>query len=479
MTLLRRLTAPLTAFFGAVRRLGLRALVLTFATMALINIAFVAVASLSGEKQRQTLLAPPIMSQAAAAANLMDALGPEQRRMGLDALNSPVLRVAITPDFLKTPSVEDPEPVFVPLIAAYAAVLGDREFSVYLRDQSPWSVLRRAKLTDDLIVVMRLADGSGLVVEAGESFRRVLGVFGISIVFSAASLVLIGLMAWASVSYARPLARLAAASETVAERIDAGVDVEPLPEAGPKPVRDLAAALNLMQARLGRLMAERTTTLAAIAHDMRTYLTRLRMRSEFIDDLAQREKAVRDLEDMTQLLEDALWLGKSVAETPARQRLALGAWLGGFVARRAEIGEPVTLALEGDADPAAQSAIVEVAAPELMRALNNLVDNALRYAGAATVRVDAAAAETVAIEVLDDGPGVPEAFLERMSDPFTRSEGSRSRDTGGAGLGLAIAKALVERVGGALRLANRAEGGLRARIELPRVAPSDKSGAEP
>ncbi|MEL6978244.1 MAG: HAMP domain-containing sensor histidine kinase [Pseudomonadota bacterium] len=477
MTALRPLTAPFAALAKNVRDLGLRALVLAIGALALLNVAFVAVATLMGEKQSQTLLAPPIMSQAAAAANLMDALEAEKRVMALDALSSPMLRMEIAPDFSQTPAVENPAPVFVPIISAYAAVLGERAFSIYARDEPRWGLLRRAHLTDDLIIVMRLADGSGLVVEAGASFRRAVGVYGLAIAFSVASMVLIGLMAWASLSYARPLARLAAASETFAERIDAGDDVDALPETGPKPVRDLAIALNLMRARLRRLMAERTTTLAAIAHDMRTYLTRLRMRSEFIGDARQREKAVRDLEDMTQLLEDALWLGESAAAPPPRERIALGEWLAAYVAQRAELGEPVVLRRAArDADPAAgaaPAAIVDAAAPELARALNNLVDNALRYAGEATLRLDAAAPESIAIEVLDRGPGVPEAFLERMTDPFARLEASRSRDTGGAGLGLAIAKALVERVGGTVSLANRDGGGFRARMILPRAAPPE------
>ncbi|MEO1330866.1 MAG: ATP-binding protein [Pseudomonadota bacterium] len=472
MTALSQWTTPLAAFWRGVRQIGLRALFLAIAALALLNLGFIIAATTLGGKQGETLVAPPIVSQAAAAANLMDALEPETRRMALEAINSPTLRLAIRPTFAATPAIEEPAPAFVPIIAAYGAMLGEREFRVYLRSASSWNPLRFARLNDDIIIVMRLADGSGLVVEAGEAFQRAVAVYGMILFFGVISLVLIGFASWAALSYARPLARLAAASEAFSDRIDAGADVPELHETGPKAVRDLAAALNDMRARLRQLMAERMTTLAAIAHDMRTYLTRLRMRCEFIDDAAQREKAVRDLEDMAQLLEDALWLGKSGVENPERARLNVGAWLHDFAARRQELGEPVALCpttAEDVADPDGTTPlIVEIAPTDLSRALNNLVDNALRYAGEATLSVDAAHEDAIAIDVLDRGPGVPDAFLQRMTDPFIRQEPSRSRDTGGAGLGLAIAKALIERAGGRLRLDNRSLGGFSARIELPR-----------
>lgn len=463
MNALWRFLQPLVSFVGGVRRLGLRAIVLTIAAMAVLNISILTVLSLTSRNFDQRLIAPPIMRQAAAAAALMDGLGPDERRVALAALNSPVLRFSLTPDFSETPPVQNPAPVFVPVLAAYAAVLGDRAFSVYLRVEKGFWFWRSAALTDDLIIVMRLADGSGLVVETGATFRRAVALYAIALIVALAGVVLIGLMIWASLSYARPLGRLADASQHFVEQVKVNPELDPLPETGPKPVRELANALNLMNAQLVRMMAERTTTLAAIAHDLRTYLTRFRMRSEFIEDDAQREDAVRDCEDMAQLVENALMLGRSAVKPLAPERLELVAWLGDFVERRAALGEPVTLSA------AIGVAVVSVAAPELKRVLNNLVDNALRYAGSATLSLTEAGADLMVIEVRDDGPGVPEAFLAQISEPFTRVEGSRSRDTGGAGLGLAIARTLVERSGGALTFSNRAAGGFCARVQLRRA----------
>lgn len=464
---LRTLMVPLSQ----VRTLGIRALILTIVAAAVINLSFLTALSRLGSDMDQGLRAPPMVRQAAAAAQLMDKLGPEDRVLALDATSSKGLRLSLIPDFGVTAPVENPVEVFVPIIALYSDVLGDRPFSVYKRTSGgiwDWS---RATLADDLIIVVRLADGAGLVIENGAEFRRLVSLYGVAFIVGLLSLVLIGLMTWASLTYARPLNRLAIASKQFVTAASAAAPVEPLPEIGPRPVRDLAAALNLAGAKLVQLTIERTSTLAAVAHDMRTYLTRLRMRSEFIEDTVQREKAIRDIEDMTQLVEDTLLLGQAARRRPVPERVDLANWLQDFVARRQEMGEPVRLSL------AARTAEVMVATPELTRILNNLVDNALRYAGTANLVLTSDTPNPVEVEVWDNGPGVPEAFLGRMTNPFTRLETSRSRDTGGAGLGLAITKALTEQIGGTLHLANRDDGGFSARVTFPR-ADSKARGAD-
>lgn len=458
---LRSLTVP----FAQVRRLGMRTLIVTVVAAAVMNVSILTVLSRLGGDMEQGLRAPPMVRQAAAAAQLMDKLGPDDRILALDATSSQGMRLSLIPDFAATPPVENPIEVFVPIIALYADVLGDRPFSVYERTRGGIWDWQTATLADDLIIVVRLADGAGLVIESGAEFRRLVSLYGLAIVVGLLSLMLIGLMTWASLSYAGPLNRLAVASKRFVEAASAASAIEPLPEIGPKPVRDLAAALNLAGSKLVQLTIERTSTLAAVAHDLRTYLTRLRMRSEFIEDAMQRDKAIRDIEEMTQLVEDTLLLGHAATRRPVSERVDLTSWLQDFVARRQDTGAPVRLSIT------ARSVEVTVATPELTRILNNLVDNALRYAGTADLVLTADASEAVEIEVWDDGPGVPEAFFGRMTDPFTRLETSRSRDTGGAGLGLAITKALTDQIGGTLHLANRAGGGFSARIAF------SKSGA--
>ncbi|MEL6801636.1 MAG: ATP-binding protein [Pseudomonadota bacterium] len=441
--------------------LGVRGLVLTIVIVVLLNVAFLIALSQINSNFDRSLVAPPLVRQAAATAALMDQLDDDGRALALAATNSSGLRMTIAPDFSATPPVENPIEVFVPVIGVYKAVLGDRPFSVYSRSDAGQPVRRMALLTDDLIIVIALRDGSALVVESGLVFQRNVGLYGIALVIGFLSLLVIGLMVWASLTYARPLSRLAQASQNFVDAVNTSSTLEPLPETGPKPVRDLAVAMNTAGSKLVRLTLERTNTLAAVAHDLRTYLTRLRMRSELIEDDTQKKKSIRDIEEMTQLIEDTLSLGEAVAKPSSPERINLGDWLEGFVAHRVDAGDPIKLSVH------LQHAIVVVAPAALSRALNNLIDNAHRYAGEAVVVLESGAAGVAEISVQDEGPGVPEDYLEQMSEPFSRLETSRSRDTGGAGLGLAIAKAFTEQIGGELSLGNRTDGGFCAQIVLP------------
>lgn len=450
--------------------LGFRGLILTAVIVAVLNVAFLIAASQTNANFDKGLVAPPLVRQAAATAELMDRLDADGRALALAATNSSGLRMTIAPDFAATPPVENPIEVFVPVIEIYKAVLGDRPFSVFIRSAGSQPVQRIAMLTDDLIVVIKLQDGSALVVESGAEFQRSLGLYGISLVIGFLSLLVVGLMIWASLTYARPLSRLAHASQNFVSAVNTSSPLEPLPETGPKPVRDLAVAMNLAGSKLVRLTVERTNTLAAVAHDLRTYLTRLRMRSELIDDETHKSKTIRDIDEMTQLIEDSLALGEAVAKPPLPECLDLEDWLERFVAHRVDAGDPIALVIR----LAAPTAYVAPAA--LSRALNNLIDNALRYAGAAVVVLEPKGTNAVQISVRDEGPGVPDDYLERMSEPFSRLEASRSRDTGGAGLGLAIAKAFAEQVGGELSLRNRTDRGFCAALVLPLAGATDEDG---
>ncbi|ETX26747.1 hypothetical protein RISW2_19475 [Roseivivax isoporae LMG 25204] len=438
----------------------MRTLVLTIFALALVNISLAVAMRWSATDFDASLAGPPVVRQAAAAARLMDELDPQTRPTALAALNSPLLQFSLSARFDDTPPVENPAPVFVPIISLYQGVLDERPFSVFHRNGLRTGLLRPTTLSDDIIIVMRLADGAGLVVSGGDEYRRLVGSYGVTLAVGVLSVVLIGLMTWASLSYARPLEQLARASRTFVERANTAAGLQPLPETGPRPVRELASALNLAGARIARAMTEQTTTLAAIAHDLRTYLTRLRMRNEFIEDDVQREKNARDIEDMSRLIDDTLLLGEASHEKPEFTRVDLTEWLTEFAARRRDVGDAV------HATTPSAAITADIAAPELTRVLNNVVDNALRYAGSASIAVSWVDPATVAIDVVDAGPGVPDAFLDEMSSPFTRIEGSRSRDTGGAGLGLAIAKALMEQIGGGLSLTNLERGGFRARLTL-------------
>ena len=263
--------------------------------------------------------------------------------------------------------------------------------------------------------------------------------------------------AWAVRRMTAPLAGLASA----ADRLGRDVDAPPLPETGSVEMRRASHAFNTMQTRLRRLVDNRTQMLAAISHDMRTQLMLLRLRAETVEGTDERDKLLTTIGEMEGMLAATLSFARDEAANETRRRSDLGALLASIVDDMAEAGLPVTLV------QSAEAVIVECKPQALRRAIINLIDNAINYGGSARAAL-AATSETVEIRIDDTGPGIPEDELTRVVQPFYRLEGSRSRDTGGMGLGLAIAASIVEAHGGELRLANREAGGLRASVVLPR-----------
>lgn len=265
-------------------------------------------------------------------------------------------------------------------------------------------------------------------------------------------------VSWFAVRVAtRPLTRLGDAATALGEDLER----PPLAEQGPLEVRRAAAAFNHMQRRIRELFAERTRILAAITHDLRTPITRLRLRAELVEDAAQRERILADLAEMETLVDEGLAYAKSMspASEPALP-VRLDALLAALVADYADGGRAVTLA-------AAPPLTLDSRPRMLRRLLANLTDNALKFAGEAELALDASADGGV-IHVRDRGPGIPEGELEKVLEPYYRVETSRNRDSGGTGLGLAIARQLARSLGGELSLRNREGGGLEASLRLHR-----------
>lgn len=270
-------------------------------------------------------------------------------------------------------------------------------------------------------------------------------------------LLLIGLAAWwGSRWLATPVRRLVSAAQQLTPALAQGRPAPVLDEAaGTREVRDAASVFNRMAAELSGQFEERGLMMAAISHDLRTPLTRMRLRLETGEVEARvRERCIDDLREMNRLVESVIEVFRPEAAAPT-QRVDLAALAQSAVDDLAETGADVRF--DGP------SAIVNADPLALRRVLDNLVGNALRYAGSARVRVDLGAGVTRLV-VEDDGPGIPEAELARVLQPFRRVEVSRNRETGGAGLGLYIAQQLVRRQGAVLALSNRREGGLRAEV---------------
>jgi signal transduction histidine kinase len=269
-------------------------------------------------------------------------------------------------------------------------------------------------------------------------------------------LLILAAMIWIAVRLARPLRDLAVAAESFEGRGEASQEVVPR---GPADVQRAILAFNAMSARVSAMLDEKDRMLGAIGHDMRTPLASLRIRAESMEPEAEREKMVATIAEMTALLDDTLALARSGRATEDARRVDLNALADAVVEEFRTLGANVEM-LPGDR-------LVAAVRPNLLRrALRNLIDNGVKYGGRARVSV-AAAGTMAAIEIRDDGPGIPEAELGNVQEAFVRLERSRNRETGGSGLGLTLARSAAFAHNGRLELANAENGGLVARILLP------------
>jgi signal transduction histidine kinase len=261
---------------------------------------------------------------------------------------------------------------------------------------------------------------------------------------------------WAVRRVTAPLASLSAA----AERLGNDLNAPPIPETGTIETRQASHAFNTMQSRLRGLVENRTRMLAAISHDLRTPLTLLRLRTENVDNATEREKMLATIAELDAMVATALAFARDEAATEERRPTDLAALVQSIVDDMADMDLPVTM------EPAAP--VVQHCRPAaLKRAIPNLIDNAAKYGKQANVAIETSP-KTITITIDDQGPGIAEQELSRVFEPFYRVEDSRNPETGGVGLGLAIALSAVQAHGGEIVLANRPSGGLRASVALPR-----------
>jgi signal transduction histidine kinase len=266
---------------------------------------------------------------------------------------------------------------------------------------------------------------------------------------------------WAVRELTGPVATLAAAAEALGRDVNA----PPLPEGGPDEVARAASAFNTMASRIRRFVQDRTFLLAAIGHDLRTPITRLKLRAEFIDDDELRDKFLADLDELDTMVSATLAFGRDTSDLEPAVPLNLAALLRTILDEAADArpDSADSLALDDAAHVTLRGRPVA-----LKRAFANLVGNAMKYGAAARVRIETATPGLATVTVEDDGPGIPPDQLERVFDPFYRVEESRNRETGGTGLGLPIARNIIRAHGGDVILANRpGAAGVRATVTLP------------
>ncbi len=253
----------------------------------------------------------------------------------------------------------------------------------------------------------------------------------------------------------RPLNQLANA----AERLGTNVEAEPLPEKGPIEVRRAAVAFNTMQHRIQRLLTDRTQMFAAISHDLKTPITRVKLRLEFITNDTERARIMRDLDDMEQMIGSFLAFLREENGNEETRLADLSTMLQTICDDFSDAGHSVSLV-------APQPCPYSCRVLALKRALSNLIDNAIKYGGSAEVTLNRTE-DRLEIEIADHGPGITPEEQAKVFEPFYRIETSRNRDTGGTGLGLTVARSIIQAHGGEINLENRAGGGVRVLVILP------------
>ena len=459
------------------RSLATRTAVVLLVGLTLVQIAGLTIHALDRIDLQEIGQLRALSGQVSSIFRAVTATAPEQRATVLEALHrGPGITVVLS----QSPPVSALPPTPPPVVRRFwtavelgqppAEVPPERRFmggSEFLRRNfgrpgtPPVDIVSYGGVQwHQLITGVRLADGNWLNFTAELGPPRpwhsptFMAAFGLMTVTAA------GLTLWAVRRLTAPVRTLAAAAEALGRDVNA----PPLPETGPEEVATAAAAFNTMARRIRRFVEDRTALLTAIGHDLRTPITRMKLRAEFMDDDDQRAKMLADLEELEAMVAATLAFGRDARTTEQVVSLDLVELL------RTILDET------GDAHPEAAEKLgydgpshlaVRARSLAMKRALTNLVSNAVAYGGAAHVRLLPPAGGLVKIEIEDEGQGIPPDQLERVCEPFYRLEISRNRETGGTGLGLPIARDILRAHGGDVVLANRPQGGVRVVVTLP------------
>jgi signal transduction histidine kinase len=392
------------------------------------------------------------------AIRLLEADQPSQRSTSLPALQSGDLRVTLIRD-----DQVSPNPPRGQIQASMSARLGsEREIRSVggggggMQHGGPGGMSPRGNPTRSFDV--RLRDGQWIRISAVQEAdtpalpNDLIAQLLITLIMVTAVVMI------AVRQVTRPLQQLAAAADTLGNDLDA----PPLTENGPTETRRAAQAFNRMQARIKRLVDERARALAAVSHDLRTPLTRLRLRAELVTDDRLRDQMAADLDSMAAMIDATLDYLRGLQDSEALRPIDMNALLQSLAEDAAVLGK--TISVEGLAQAPYYGRL-----SGLRRALQNLIDNAIKYGHGAQLRIEDAA-DALRLVVEDEGPGIAPAELTRVTEPYYRPDASRSRETGGVGLGLSIVSDIALMHGGQLLLANRPQGGLSATLILPRKA---------
>ncbi|MDE1147432.1 MAG: ATP-binding protein [Azospirillaceae bacterium] len=364
-----------------------------------------------------------------AASPLAVALNRDPRPDGMFPLPSPWLE-----------ELNEPAVVFMGTAAGAAPLHLRHDFATY---------------PDARFLAVPMKDGSWLVYSAldrSRDFARALRI-GIALLLLLLSAAAVSLIAARQLS--RPIERIA----TAARQFGTNPQAPPIDEAGPRELRGVIRAFNAMQGQIQKFVSYRTAMLAAISHDLRTPLTRMRLRGEFVEDPVQQARLFRDVDEMQAMVDGALAFFRDDGDEEAVTAFDLAGLLTTIIDEYADQG--VAVAYDGPAH-----AVYRGRPFALKRAVTNLVENAVKHATPPAVSL-VTMADASLITIRDQGPGIPEGELDQVFSPFYRLDRSRNRMTGGVGLGLTAALAIVRGHGGDIALVNQPGGGLEVRVTLP------------
>ncbi len=394
---------------------------------------------------------------------LLDSANVSERERLVKLLSSPVMRVVLSPEATSLKSLrsvrdKNDSPQAVMFSSILQRILGrDREIRLAVLDPQQGDAVgrHRGRLHASVFVQVRLQDGSWAIFDSQLQpeawtwpYRAMLSV--LVLIVTVVLLAVFGVR-WVT----RPLKNFSIAATELGKNINR----PPLPEIGPLEVVQAAKALNGMQTRLSRYLHDRTRILAAMSHDLKTPITRMRLRAELLDDEPIREKFIRDLSELEKMVTGTLDFMRGIETTEVIQPLDINALIESLQDDARESGHSISLIGHASAPYPCR--------PQAMkRCLSNLLENAIKYGSSAQVQVMQLPA-SLNIVISDQGPGVPEHELERLFDPFYRLESSRNRDHGGTGLGLTIARSIAEQHGGTLTLKNGFQSGLECHLDLP------------
>ncbi|MBJ3775139.1 sensor histidine kinase [Acuticoccus mangrovi] len=400
----------------------------------------------------------PTPARLAAIVELIEATPPEERQRVVDALSSSTLSLAFE-------SAPPPPGGEADILARYAPALGDRVATVEERavplPRRPFPTPRIVATPNGLEFRIALRTGETLMIRtvSGEVVNGIGLPVGVGAGLLGTFIALIALLVMQREM--GPLRRLAAAADAL-DLSGPPALLSPSRSSAPE-ITSLISAFNRLQVRLSELMRARMAMIGGISHDVRTFATRLRLRLETLPEGETRDRAIADIVDMVHLLDDALMASRAGAGELSEELLEFDEIVAAEVEDRRATGGRADLTVA----PEAKGAMVLGDRLALRRIVANLVDNALKYGGTAHVAVGLSGGD-VALIVDDEGPGIPAEMASLLTEPFVRLETSRSRSTGGAGLGLAIVHGLLTAHGGNLAIETAPGGGARFVAHLPR-----------